>query len=70
MKWLAALAKAAFAGGIIATAPIAAGMASDGFTGGEARVLLSTFVAGALGGLSGLFINTPTNAAPKPPSEE
>lgn len=63
MKWLQALGKAALAGGVIACAPIAAGMAQDGFTGGEARVLLSTFVAGALGGLSGLFINTPRNGA-------
>lgn len=59
MKWLQALGKAALAGGVIACAPMAASMASDGFTRGEFRVLLSSFVAGALGGLSGLFVNTP-----------
>lgn len=59
MKWLQALGKAALAGGVIACAPIAASMAADGFTKGEFRVLVSTLVSGALGGLSGLFVNQP-----------
>lgn len=59
MKWLQALGKAFLAGGVVAVAPIAASMATDGFTKGEFRVLLSTFIAGAFGGLSGLFVNTP-----------
>lgn len=63
MKWLQALGKAALAGGVLAVSPIAASMATDGFTKGELRVLLSTFIAGAMGGLSGLFINTPGYAA-------
>ena len=69
MKWLQALGKAAIAGGVMACAPIAASMAADGFTKGEWRTLLSYFVAGSFGGLSGLFINTPT-PAPKTASND
>jgi hypothetical protein len=70
MKWLQALGKAALAGGILVCAPQAANMAIDGFSVSEWRALLSSFVSGALGGMSGLFINTPRSSTKRTRSDD
>ena len=58
-EWLKALALAALKGAVPAVSVLATAFATDGFTGGEVKILGAVFVAGALAGVAVLFQTPP-----------